>query len=43
MLPGLPQRELILTASVGWVGAFALWIVLYWPVISRPRVDGKPG
>jgi uncharacterized protein involved in response to NO len=26
-----------------WSAAFALYAVRYWPVLSRPRVDGKPG
>jgi len=35
-------------ASIGlsgllWVGAFGLYVVRYWPVLTRPRLDGKPG
>lgn len=26
-----------------WSAAFALYAVRYWPVLSRPRLDGKPG
>jgi uncharacterized protein involved in response to NO len=26
-----------------WVGAFGLYVVRYWPVLTRPRLDGKPG
>jgi uncharacterized protein involved in response to NO len=26
-----------------WAAAFALYAVRYWPVLTRPRVDGKPG
>ena len=26
-----------------WAGAFGLYAVRYWPVLSRPRLDGKPG
>jgi uncharacterized protein involved in response to NO len=26
-----------------WVGAFALFAVRYWPVLTRARVDGRPG
>lgn len=26
-----------------WSVAFALYAVRYWPVLSRPRLDGKPG
>ncbi len=38
--PGLPQRSLMVLANGGWVAAFMLWIVLYWPIITQPRVDG---
>ena len=41
--PGFPQRSLMVLASGGWVAAFVLWIVLYWPIITQPRVDGKAG
>ena len=26
-----------------WAAAFGLYAVRYWPILSRPRVDGKPG
>jgi uncharacterized protein involved in response to NO len=31
-------------ASAGlWSAAFAIYAVRYWPVLSRPRLDGMPG
>jgi uncharacterized protein involved in response to NO len=31
-------------ASAGfWSAAFAIYAVRYWPVLSRPRLDGLPG
>ncbi len=30
-------------AGLAWIVAFALFAVLYTPVLLRPRVDGKPG
>ena len=31
-------------ASAGlWSAGFALYAVRYWPVLTRPRIDGKPG
>lgn len=32
-----------LVSSVFWSVAFALFAVRYWPVLTRGRVDGKPG
>lgn len=26
-----------------WAAAFGLYVVRYWPVLTRPRLDGKPG
>ncbi len=26
-----------------WVAGFGLYVVRYWPVLTRPRLDGKPG
>jgi uncharacterized protein involved in response to NO len=33
----------ILASGVLWAAAFGLYAVRYWPVLSRPRLDGKPG
>ena len=41
----LPDAYLatVLGSALCWSGAFALYAVRYWPVLSRPRLDGKPG
>ncbi len=33
----------VVVSGIGWSTAFALYAVRYWPVLSRPRLDGKPG
>ena len=33
----------VAVSAVFWSSAFALYAVRYWPVLTRPRVDGKPG
>jgi uncharacterized protein involved in response to NO len=30
-------------AGVMWFAAFAVFTVAYWPILTRPRVDGRPG
>lgn len=30
-------------SAVLWAAAFGLYTVRYWPVLTRPRLDGKPG
>ncbi len=30
-------------SAVLWSAAFGLYAVRYWPVLTRPRLDGKPG
>lgn len=33
----------LLIAAVGWSTAFAFFTWIYWPILTRPRVDGRPG
>ena len=40
--PGLYLVSIYLSGLL-WSAAFALFVVRYWPVLSRPRLDGKPG
>lgn len=32
-----------LTSGVLWSLAFAIFTVAYWPILTRPRADGRPG
>ncbi len=41
-LPGLYMVSVQLSALL-WAAAFGLYVVRYWPVLTRPRLDGKPG
>lgn len=40
--PGLTLHA-VLVSSILWSAGFALYAVAYWPVLMRPRLDGKPG
>jgi uncharacterized protein involved in response to NO len=33
----------VIVSGVLWSAAFALYAVRYWPILTRPRIDGKPG
>ncbi len=33
----------VMLAAVGWCFAFSLFVVIYWPILSRSRVDGRLG
>jgi len=33
----------IAVSAALWSGAFGVFTVAYWPILTRPRVDGKPG
>jgi uncharacterized protein involved in response to NO len=33
----------VAAASALWSAAFALYVLVYAPILTRPRVDGKPG
>jgi uncharacterized protein involved in response to NO len=34
---------LIVVAGAAWASAFALFVAVYAPILTRPRVDGRPG
>jgi uncharacterized protein involved in response to NO len=44
---GLTSPELYVASvqlsAVLWAAAFGLYAIRYWPVLTRPRLDGKPG
>jgi uncharacterized protein involved in response to NO len=33
----------VVVSAICWSSAFALYAVRYWPVLSRPSLDGRPG
>jgi uncharacterized protein involved in response to NO len=33
----------VIASAICWSSAFALYAIRYWPVLARPRLDGKPG
>jgi uncharacterized protein involved in response to NO len=33
----------VVVSGLCWAAAFGLYAMLYWPVLTRPRLDGKPG
>ena len=41
-LPGVYVATVVVS-GVCWSAAFTLYAIRYWPVLSRARVDGKPG
>ena len=40
--PGAYQEAMIVS-GVLWTLAFAVFLWRYWPVLTRPRIDGRPG
>ena len=40
--PGLHMPSVQLSGLL-WAAAFGLYAVRYWPVLTRPRLDGRPG
>jgi uncharacterized protein involved in response to NO len=42
-LPGEVQPGLLLLSALTWAAAFGLFAVCYAPILTRPRVDGRPG
>ena len=33
----------IALAQVFWILAFGIFLLLYYPILTRPRIDGLPG
>ncbi len=42
-VPELPYRESAIVAGTLWSLAFVVFLIRYWPILTRPRVDGRPG
>jgi len=42
LLPDL-TRHFITVAVILWMAAFGIFVLIYFPVLTRPRVDGRPG
>ena len=36
-------REAVLLSGVLWIAAFVVFVGKYWPVLTRARIDGRPG
>jgi len=36
-------REAVIGSACLWSVAYAIYAVRYWPILTRPRLDGKPG
>lgn len=41
-LPGA-YLAVLLTSAALWSTAFVVFVVVYWPILTRPRIDGRPG
>lgn len=39
----LPYRPAVIAAGLAWMAAFAIFAIAYWPILTRPRADGRPG
>jgi uncharacterized protein involved in response to NO len=42
MLPSAYAAAIMLSAAL-WSAAFAVFVVAFYPILSRPRLDGQPG
>lgn len=42
IMPGA-YREAMIAAGVLWALAFVVFLIRYWPILTQPRIDGKPG
>ena len=42
IMPGA-YREAMIVAGVLWTLAFVVFLMRYWPILTQPRIDGRPG
>ncbi len=40
---GLPATVVYDISGTAWIIGFGIFVVIYWPILTRPRIDGKPG
>jgi uncharacterized protein involved in response to NO len=40
---GLVYSSVIIFAACLWLWAYGSFLLAYWPILSRPRADGRPG
>jgi uncharacterized protein involved in response to NO len=43
LVAGSAYIATIVIAALLWASAFSLYAIRYWPILTRPRVDGRPG
>lgn len=36
-------RSAVIASGALWTLAFAVFLTAYWPILTRPRIDGRPG
>lgn len=36
-------REAMIVSGILWTVAFAVFLYRYWPILTQPRIDGRPG
>jgi uncharacterized protein involved in response to NO len=38
-----PSAMILTASALIWAAGFAIFTVVYWPILTRPRIDGRPG
>jgi len=33
----------LLLSTAAWSSAWLIFVAVYWPILTRPRIDGRPG
>ncbi len=40
---GAWYRDAVVASACLWSAAYAIFAIRYWPILTRPRIDGRPG
>lgn len=38
-----PSAMILTASALIWAAGFVIFTVVYWPILTRPRIDGRPG
>ena len=35
--------QLVILSGILWIAAFLMFVIVYAPILTQPRIDGQPG
>jgi uncharacterized protein involved in response to NO len=38
-----PSSSLYVVSAACWIFGYLAFVIIYWPILTKPRADGRPG